>query len=332
MNRKKLLVLLVAALIIFSGLALVSVLFWGRTEERSDRRTASMNQQGKGSKVNWNQINSIAKCDFSLNAEGDSANRPVRGQLVVRISPAQLQHFPETLDVYRIVPLVESDKQFRDLANRFGLRGEFSIGSVGVKAGTRSLTYDPNLDQLVYIDDNATKYPTHIPNVPSVSRCKQIAMNIASEKGLLPTGARVVATSEETGTISHLTGNEEHLISRTVVVAQDFKISGYQVRGTGMQMRLTLGDGGVLCYLIDSLRPLKVYGTYPLKPIDQALAEAQAGKDTVNLQANIENPTVNAVDIFYYCDTSDRTHGLLMPVYAFMSDNCCIYVPAVNEK
>jgi hypothetical protein len=62
------------------------------------------------------------------------------------------------------------------------------------------------------------------------------------------------------------------------------------------------------------------------------LAEAQAGTDSVNLQYDVENPTVDTVAIFYYSDSSVRKHGLLMPVYAFMSKNCCIYVPAVNPK
>jgi hypothetical protein len=69
---------------------------------------------------------------------------------------------------------------------------------------------------------------------------------------------------------------------------------------------MDIGDKGKLCSSDDNLRKLEPYGSFPVKPLEQALAEAQAGNDSLNLQYDTENPTVSALDIFYYSHDSDR--------------------------
>lgn len=55
------------------------------------------------------------------------------------------------------------------------------------------------------------------------------------------------------------------------------------------------------------------------------------GAETMNLDPDRENPTVKNVSIFYYAEPSNRENRILLPVYAFMSGDCCIYAPAFGE-
>jgi hypothetical protein len=332
-HKKTLIVAISVVALLAVGMIVVLVHPWRTERSRSAFNTTVGPWMKPGStQIDWVRINGLSKYDFALNSESGNANKPVKGQLQVHFDTGALDKLPKSLTVYKSLPLVESEKQFKEIAARFGLHGELRRGNVLIENGDTGLYYDPEQDQLSYLDNEASRIPTQVPHVPSLAVCEQIATTYAKRMGLLPPGAHAIAQSEETGTLRKLTGNQDHVFKRTIVFGEDSKVNGYIVRGSGMQLRIAIGDKGAVCSMEDNLRSLETFGTYPLKPIDQALAEAQAGKDTVNLQANVENPTVNAVDIFYYCDTSDRTHGLLMPVYAFMSDNCCIYVPAVNEK
>jgi hypothetical protein len=95
---------------------------------------------------------------------------------------------------------------------------------------------------------------------------------------------------------------------------------------------MSIGDHGRLVYLSDNLRNLKLYGTYRMRPLEQALDEARRGAGTMNLQPKAENPTVKKLELLYYAETTNRDQRLLQPVYAFMGDDCCIYVPAFGEQ
>jgi hypothetical protein len=109
-------------------------------------------------------------------------------------------------------------------------------------------------------------------------------------------------------------------------------VDGYDIRGPGMQMRIRIGAEGKMTYMRTNLKRLELYGTYPLKPLAQALAEGQAGSDTLNLEPEVVNPTVTSMKILYNSHSSERSNELLLPVYAFMGPDCMIYVPAVNQQ
>lgn len=116
---------------------------------------------------------------------------------------------------------------------------------------------------------------------------------------------------------------------RTVVIGRN--VNGYDVRGPGMELRIILGNRGNLCYVDSNLRKLELCGTYKVKRLEQALDEARQGTGTMNLDPDRETPTVKNVSIFYYAEPSNRENRALLPVYAFMGGDCCIYVPAFGE-
>lgn len=283
--------------------------------------------------IDWSKVNALPKCVLELNSQMKEANLPVNGTLQVSLKPSSLENLPRTLMVYKLVPLVTSAEQFKGIAAKFGIRGPMTEGYIQVRQGSRSITYDPENGELSYIDYDLERKQYDKPEVPSKEECAAIALRIAKSRGLLPEGSRVIATNVTSGTIG-LSRNHswEGVVNRTIVIGCDLVGGNYPTRGSGMQLRMTIGNKGELIDLTDNLRALTPYGEFPSKPIEQALSEAQAGKDTLNLESAVENPTVSDVAIFYYADASDREHGLLLPVYAFMSGNCCIYVPAVIPK
>lgn len=336
-------ILLAALVLTIVSVALVFLLTspWKGKEEAEYLETAPEATQGTLTPVNhsrwvkpgsmeidWDRIRALSQYEFALNAEGGDANVPVRGEFKVEIDPADIQEIPKTLDVYKYVPLVQSEEGFKQIASRFGLKGEMKEGYIAMEENGRTLSYDAGDDTLHYYDREASKYPMDIPDVPSEEECKEIAMDIATETGLLPPGGKVIATNKESGTNPE-TGNQMNVTKRGIVIGVD--IDGYRVRGHGMELRMDIGTEGLLCSICDNLRRLEYYGTFPVKPIEQALEEARTGKDTVNLEVDLENQTVTAFDFFYFSDNSYRKNGLLMPVYAFMGSDCCIYVPAVNQ-
>lgn len=279
--------------------------------------------------IDWESIRSMSEYPFSLFPDGKSVDAPVRGQLQVKLDTGLSERLPATLRVYKLIPLVESEKDFRDIASQIGLDGEWREGYICIKNESESLTYNPERDTLEYQDIQLSRYPSHIPRVPSKEKCTEIATAYARKAALLPAGARAVATNEMRGTNPD-TGSKTHVIKRAVVFGME--IDGYKVRGTGMGLRVYVGDRGKICSFSNNLRKLAAIGDFPVKPIEQALAEAQSGKGVISLENEIENPSVTDLDILYYCDDSNRKASLLMPVYAFIGPDCCIYVPAVNRE
>jgi len=66
--------------------------------------------------IDWNKVNAQTQHNFALNAGGHEANKPVKGQLQVALDPGSTKNLPKTLPVYKFVPLVQSEKQFREVA------------------------------------------------------------------------------------------------------------------------------------------------------------------------------------------------------------------------
>jgi len=65
--------------------------------------------------IDWNKVNAQTQHNFALNAGGHEANKPVKGQLQVALDPGSTKNLPKTLPVYKFVPLVQSEKQFREV-------------------------------------------------------------------------------------------------------------------------------------------------------------------------------------------------------------------------
>jgi hypothetical protein len=265
---------------------------------------------------------------FGFHSTSAYNNLPVKGNLQVNIEVKDYPDNLETLNVYEIVPPVQDEEDFREFAAKFRLTGDIRGGERGVsmREGSCVVKYFASEEALEFWDEELTKYPTEMPDVPSEDECKEIAWDMAEELNLLTPEAEIVATSAGGGTI-HEEGDIDTIFYRDIVISRN--LDGFRLRGPGMQLRLTIGDGGRLERLRDNLREIKLYGTYPIRPLEEAIQDAQQGINTINLEYEVENPRVNCASILYYADISCPENRLLFPVYSLVGDTC-IYVPAIK--
>lgn len=333
----------VLALLTCATLFVVFLFTSNKTEEKISNMQTLPSKSGSlsESSLKSGYVTDISPPRLSFDPSASNINIPVNGQLQVKIEPKDLENLPETIKVYEMMPLVTSEKELRVIADRLGMHGNsFSATSVSERDNKRNLVYrelwyDSYEDTLNYFDNVVNRQ--RVNSVPSKEKCKEIAWTIAEEKGLLCPEATIIAMNE-TSTSDRSADDSFFVVKRDIVIGRN--IDGLEVRGPGCQLRMTLGADGKLISIFDCLRPLNPIGTYRLKPLQQALEEATKGQGTVNLQPDTLNPTVANLGIFYYAETSSRTresdqpsqqNRALLPVYAFKSDDCCIYVPAFGD-
>jgi hypothetical protein len=281
----------------------------------------------------WEEIANPPEPRLSFNPSGSYVNNPVKGELNVQIDPEDLKKIPETINVYKILPMFKSEEELKEMAARFGMYGECS--EMAIEKGDKRIGYSWKMDCFYFNDDEEGSAPGAPIDVPSKEESKKIAWKIAQEKDLLCPEAEIIATNVTQGA-GDATDNQLVPEQRTVVIGRN--VDGYRVRGPGMELRIKLGNKGALCYVTDYLRKLELYGTYKIKPLEQALDEARKGIGSMNLMSNSkedtepENPTVKDMAIFYYAELSYRENRALIPVYAFMGGDCSICVPAFGER
>jgi hypothetical protein len=162
----------------------------------------------------------MSQYPFALNGTGGAANVPVKGQLEVSIEPSQLTRIPKTLNVYKLIPMVQSEKEFVAIERGLGFGDDFRRGYICIERGSKAIAHNAESDTLEYSDYESDRYPEDVPDVPSKEKCKQIAMDIARKADLLPSEAHVIATNQESGT-NLKTGNKKSVVRRGVVIGID---------------------------------------------------------------------------------------------------------------
>lgn len=285
------------------------------------QKPASVKEGSTSTLFNQGEKSSVS-LEFNTGT-GNAVNIPVKGTLNPVINAADLARIPDSISVYQMLPVVNNEQDFRSYAQRFGISGVIQRNVI--KTGEMSVSYITPLNTLEYRND-AHESSNGIQGVPGIQAARRLAWEFAQEKRLLSPSATIIASNQRFE-VSPRTNNKTMVVNRDVVIGRS--IEGYDVRGPGMQLRITLGNKGKVLRATNSLRPLKLYKRYKIKPLEQALKEAQIGQNTMNLQPEIESPKVTNVSIFYYAQYDSCT---LIPVYAFMSGECCIYVPACGEQ
>lgn len=330
-NKKWLFIILLGTLALAIGATVLIVTSSGKRSSQTRVTTPSTSPEAYQPKpaetIDWQEVQAIPEPRLGLMPPLSCANLPVQGELNVNIDPADISKLPESINVYEFVPFISSEEDFRAIADRFGMRGDLEAPMISIQDGNKLLYYTIGEDSITYRDTGLEKDPMTPPTVPSDAECQKIAWKLAEKYGLLVPGAEIIEAGGSTG---GLAGDKAYIIKRSLVIGRS--LDGYRVRGPGMQIFISIGDRGRLVYLSNNLRDLKLYGTYRLKPLEQALDEAKRGAGTMNLQAESVNPTVTKLEIVYYAETAEREQRLLQPVYAFMGDDCCIYVPAFGER
>jgi hypothetical protein len=277
----------------------------------------------------WKQIEQLPALRLSFDPSSSSTvNLPAKGQITTQIDPNDISELPKTIDVYEMLPICRSEKEFAKKASRLGVSGNpTDAQAMNIVNGKLSVSYNPLEDKLSYNDYKQMESHS-LSDVPTKEQSKKIAWKWAKEKGLLVPGALITATNH-----GDVAGDDTSgvLVPETRDVVIGVSVGGYDVGGPGMSLRIKMGSKGKVETADDCLRRLKLIGTYKLKPLEQALDEAAKGQGTMNLQPETVNPTIKNVSIFYYAQPPSLENRVLLPVYAFMSNDCCIYVPAFGE-
>ncbi|MFH1150236.1 MAG: hypothetical protein V1748_07165 [Actinomycetota bacterium] len=266
---------------------------------------------------------------LGLDIPAGQENQPVRGDFQLVVDPSDYPVVPETLNVYEYVRAIETEEQFRGIAAKFGAEGimEKNGDFYMMGEGDLKFSYETDSERIEFTDERLLRHPGDVPDVPSQEQCKKIAWNLMEQMGLLPQEAEIIGEATDGGSIS-AKGLDDVIFSRSVEIGR--KLDGYPIRGPGMEMWVELADKGELASFDSNIRPLKLYGTYKVKSVEEALEDARKGNGTMNLDPDIPNPIVNRISIMYYADPSDPENRLLQPVYSIVGQ-CCIYVPAIKE-
>lgn len=295
---------------------------------------------GKGEETFGPWMKNVETARLSFDPAGAYVNKPVKGNLQVHLSQEEFDKLPKTVNVYQMEPMVKSQEEFSKIAAKFDLfylhGSQVATDTKDVKSHKRELCFHPDTDVLDYYDlkkDDASLYEH---DVPSEKKCIKIAEEIARDKGLLLPGVKACATNETTQSDPE---NRKKSVVRDRSVVFGMSVDGMDIRGPGSQMRIRIGSDGGLIWVMTSLRPLMLIGTYKTKPMDQVLREAQSGIGCMSLEPDSTDPVVESVSMFYYAEESTMDEGdpqseqnrAVLPVYALMGGNCCIYVPAFGE-
>ncbi|MBU1670275.1 MAG: hypothetical protein KJ993_04180 [Actinobacteria bacterium] len=266
---------------------------------------------------------------LGLDIPAGQENRSVIGDFQFRIDPSDYPVVPETLNVYEYVRAIETEEQFRSMAAKFGVQGimEKSGNFYVIHDGDKKFRYWFTEERVMYSDEEVQRRPTEKPDIPSQEQCRTIAWNLMEKMGLLPPEAEIIGEATDGGSL-RAKGLDDVIFERSVEIGR--RLDGYPIRGPGMEMWVSLGDKGELASFDSSIRPLKLFGTYKVKSVEEALEDARKGNGTMNLDPDIPNPTVNKISIMYYADPSDPENRLLQPVYSIVGQ-CCIYVPATKD-
>ncbi|MFS8501523.1 MAG: hypothetical protein FWJ59_06950, partial [Caldicoprobacter sp.] len=128
-------------------------------------------------------------------------------------------------------------------------------------------------------------------------------------------------------------------VPQTMIVNFSRKINGMDILGVN-RLSVFIGDKGEVLGIHNSLRDWKPYRIFPLKSIQQAFGELQAGKASISIEGDASKGTVKEVYLAYYQYGLPAEQKYLQPVYVFegvaSSDGIqkpfVAYVPSIPDS
>lgn len=182
-------------------------------------------------------------------------------------------------------------------------------------------------------------YDSH--SIPIGNSAVNEARNFLSNLGLLPGDL-----ASGMGKFSYLTATGSAMIPTEAVVNANFvRVDLFRASKDELQVVTPAADTSPVYVIISGLggdkRVVEAgyhysgtldndFGTYPLRGVDKAWQQLQAGQGHIAKRAG-ERAIVRRVSVAYY--ESDRPQGFLQPVYVFEGDGgFTAYVPAVAEE
>ena len=277
-------------------------------------------------------VSRVSRVTISLDAPAEAANKPVEGKIKIDLGTMENLRVPEKVSVYEYKGVASSFEEIEEIARKLGvsdkLKPDSNIEDL-YSASNGMISFDYHSDDPSYIWRDKAKYGMENPDLPTKEESRVIATRVLRELGLLPDEAYVCATGGVEEETERDGENVKFFLYRDVIFSR--KLDGYYVIGPGMRIKVSLGTNGELIGLDSTIRNLVPYKEYETKSIEDALRDAQRGKNTMNLHPEVEDPEVTKVEILYYADPASPENKFLQPVYCFSGPETCIYVPAIKQ-
>ena len=221
---------------------------------------------------------------------------------------------PETVPVYQTIQPNITEEYVKSLGIKFGLNGNVIYGDDVISMDDDDtdgyLMVFKATGTILYTINDAILYPSKPADLPSDEEAMNIAMNILSEKSILPKGDLpskiTAATGTGCGECCHLLVSFNHVIP---------------IAGPGAKHGVRIGDGGeVIEVFINPTNPLElpVLETVPVKSGEQAFEEMKANKCFfIPYASQTARVQIDNVYIAYWLEGVSISQEYIVPVYVF---------------
>lgn len=265
-------------------------------------------------------------------------NKPVEGELTLKIAPRDAPRIPGRMMVYSLEPVTRGKDAMELLARSFGVSGSFEKDRFwGQQVATdefgSTFSFDPDSYYFFY-NGKPFEERTQVSSAPesvgyiSEERAEGIAIEGLRQRGILPDGAYVEDVEwymRRDSSRSSIAGYD-----RDVVICR--RIDGYDAIKIGllfreMCIRVSVGDSGRVLKLDYWMEEPVPAGEERTISLSQAVERAREGNGTWNMNPEVVDPVITSVDLAYH-SFSDEHH--LWPAYVLSGPKALIYVRATE--
>lgn len=228
---------------------------------------------------------------------------------------------PKQLMVYKAEPKWTTQEEVKELASKFGLVGPVKTteeGNFGVEDNNRQLlvvypksgTFSFGKYNKLFIDNGNN------PALPTEDEGVEIAINYLKQLGIYSQDLYLESVTYETVARIGKDGIPGPEVPQTMMVNFSRKINGMDILGVN-RLSVFIGDKGEVLGIHNSLRDWKPYRIFPLKSIQQAFEELQAGKASISIEGDASKGIVKEVYLAYYQYGLPAEQEYLQPIYVF---------------
>lgn len=242
------------------------------------------------------------------------------------------------MSVYRLIFELDTVEEAEAMVKKIGVTEplvsrRLQNGSRIFTAMQGNMTFmcRPDDGQWYWVNDDVMSLssPTNLP--PDEETCKQIAVKEVERLGInKPEDISITLLGGDAITFG-APGGVQQTYMKNRQIALSRKLDGYVVIGPSMRTTVYVcGMNGQIGGVDSTMRKAVKAGSYQTKTEKEAIEDAKAGRGTINLHAEVKNPTVNKIVLMYYADPAKPENEYIQPVYCLTGPNLCIYVPAIK--
>ncbi|AVX31514.1 hypothetical protein CTH_1943 [Carboxydocella thermautotrophica] len=228
---------------------------------------------------------------------------------------------PKQLMVYKAESKWTTQEEVKKLASKFGLVGPVKTtkeGNFGVEDNNKRLlvvypksgTFAFGKYNKLFIDNGNN------PDLPTKDEGVEIAINYLKQLGIYSQDLYLESVTYEKVARIGKDGIPGPEVPKTMMVNFTRKINDMDILGVN-RLSVFIGDKGEVLGIHNSLRHWKPYRVFPLKSIQQAFEELQAGKASISIEGDASKGIVREVYLAYYQYGLPAEQKYLQPIYVF---------------